>query len=636
MNLLKILDGTPEPPIIDLELKKINETGDYHLATPMYEFQKELTDQIVSLHYPDILKYCETNDTKELIVKSLEICINNCMLVSTHPYLLINHYMPKNLTMKDMPKKLADTSGKFNVLKDLINVILTSSPTKARNVGIIMKNDSRFFDLVEALLLGCTGNKIIKRYVGHNVQKESKKQKTNNIERSTIHLLPCDGNLNRDEDVLSSTKFDVLIVFDGYVDTKHSFVQKIRTQNRRGDAIIIRLVPMKTIEHCKIFYDKEEDNYLYKLISSIVCLREFIGNILPDVFPIYNQKLTYLSSKFFDHLFRARCQTFPSWPLPELPPIPRFTSIDVERSLLTEVHFHYTPYDTSDFIEKPKTKVQKRSYYEMKRLELDYVSNPLKNDMNSLIGIHLYDHASPSVLTSNILTHKLVMELNNAYTDLSKVEQEVNGYKSFNSESQAKVGRREEDVQKSLSQINDDINHVESRINLANRLMLKKEEEGKNLQQEIHDLEAKLKTVNDDYPLEQDQSQFVKNQSEIWNSRDKVTEFIRRIKSKNEECSYMSKEYKNCLESITESEKQIDITKDLILQNREKSDVVSGEGIQEEKKFEQQKQSIIDEIKTEKSRNEALMMKLSTTLKFLKDTSHLKKRKGRGLTPNSK
>ena len=98
----------------------------------------------------------------------------------------------------------------------------------------------------------------------------------------------------------------------------------------------------------------------------------------------------------------------------------------------------------------------------------------------------------------------------------------------------------------------------------------------------------------------------------------------------------MSKEYKNCLESITESEKQIDITKDLILQNREKSDVVSGEEIQEEKKFEQQKQSIIDEIKTEKSRNEALMMKLSTTLKFLKDTSHLKKRKGRGLTPNSK
>lgn len=628
MNLLKILDGTPEPPIIDLELKKTNDTGDYHLATPMYEFQKELTDQIVSLHYPDILKYCETNDTKELIVKSLEICINNCMLVSTHPYLLIHHYMPKNLTMKDMPKKLAETSGKFNVLKDLINVIMMSP--RARNVGIVMKNDTRFFDLVEALLLGCTGNKTFKRYVGHNVQKESKKQKNPNIERTTIHLIPCDGNLLRDEDILLSTKFDLLIVFDAYVDTKHPFVQKIRSQNRRGEAIIIRLVPMKTIEHCKIFYSPEEDNYLYKLISSIVCLREFIGNILPDVFPIYNQKLTYLSSKFFDHLFRGRCLTFPPWPLPELPPIPTFTSVDVERSLLTEVHFHYTPYDSSDFIEKPKTKVQKRPYYEMKRLELDYVSNPLKNDMNSLIGIHSYDHSSPNNLTSNILTHKLVMQLNNAYADLSKAEQEVNGYKSFNNEGQQKVGRREDDVQKSLAKINDDINHVETRISVANKLISKKETEGKTLQDEIRRLESVIQSFD---AHGQDET-FVKNQLQIWESQDKVKGYITRIKSKNEERSYMAKEYENALTSITESEKQKELTKEMILQNRENIEQATSQEAEEEKKFQQQKKRIIDDIKNEKLRNEALKMKLSTTLKFLKDTSHLKKRKGRGLTPN--
>lgn len=176
MDLLKILDGTPEPPIIDLHLKDLNTSGSYELATPMYEFQKELTDQIVSLHYPDILKFCETDSANDLILKSLEICYQNCILVSIHPYLLIKHYMPKNLTLKDILNKLAETSGKFNVLKDLMNVIIHSNNKRDKHIGIVMNNAGKVFDLVEALLLGCTGgtSKIIKRYVGNSVKKESK------------------------------------------------------------------------------------------------------------------------------------------------------------------------------------------------------------------------------------------------------------------------------------------------------------------------------------------------------------------------------------------------------------------------------------------------------------------------------
>ena len=77
--------------------------------TNVADFQKELTDQIVSLHYPDILKYCELNDRREIIIKSLDICLENCQLVSNHPYLLIDHYMPKNLTFKQLPEKLVET-----------------------------------------------------------------------------------------------------------------------------------------------------------------------------------------------------------------------------------------------------------------------------------------------------------------------------------------------------------------------------------------------------------------------------------------------------------------------------------------------------------------------------------------------
>ncbi|KAK6461250.1 class II histone deacetylase complex subunits 2 and 3-domain-containing protein [Scheffersomyces coipomensis] len=645
MNLLKILDGTPEPPIIELDLENVNESGDYHLPTPMYEFQKELTDQIVSLHYPDILKYCETNDTKELIVKSLEICIDNCMLVSTHPYLLINHYMPKNLTQKDLPNKLADTSGKFNVLRDLINVIISNSPSKTKNIAIVMKNNLKFFDLVDALLLGCSSNKNVKRYIGNNVQRESKKTNKGTDSNTTIHLLPHDGVIQRDEDQLEAVKFDTIIVFDGYVDTNHEFVKQIRSQNRRGEAIIIRLVPMKTIEHCKLYYENEtgQKDHLYKLISAIVCLRAYIGNLPPDIFPIYNQKLTFLSSKFFDEVFRTSTRSnFPPWPLPDLPSIPRFTAIDVESSLLTEVHYHYTPYDSADIInlteEEKAKKEAKPSYYESKRLQSDYVTNPLKNSYNQLIGIHSNGGNGSGFNNSSILTHKLIMQLNNAYLDMQRAEEEYNGYVRFNEqESQERSGRREDPLKKTISNIYDDIDHAEVRISTANKWIAKKSEEIETYKTKIKELEEAIHQFPEFNNIEKESNQkYIKNQLEIWELQNKTRELIRRISSKGEEKSFMQKEYQNSEKSIEDSEKEIEELKSQIRENKRKYESFIEQQEDESKEFEVKKKSITHEIKEERIRNEALKIKLNSSLKFLRDTSHLKKRKGRGLTPNSK
>ncbi|KAK6198563.1 class II histone deacetylase complex subunits 2 and 3-domain-containing protein [Scheffersomyces amazonensis] len=643
MNLLKILDGTPEPPIIELDLETINESGDYHLPTPMYEFQKELTDQIVSLHYPDILKYCETNDSKDLIVKSLEICINNCMLVSTHPYLLINHYMPKNLTQKDMPNKLADTSGKFNVLKDLINVIISNSPSKTKNIAIVMNNNMKFLDLVDALLLGCNGNKNVKRYSGNNVQRESKKQNKNSDSNTTIHLLPHDGLVQRDSEQLSTIKFDTIIVFDGYVDTEHEFIKQIRSQNRRGEAIIIRLVPMKTIEHCKVYYSKDSDkkDYLYKLISSIVCLRDYIGNLPPDIFPIYNQKLTFLSSKFFDEVFRTSTRSnFPPWPLPDLPKIPKFSAIDVESSLLTEVHYHYTPYDSTDLINingEEKARDIKPSYYDSKRLQSDYVTNPLKNSYNQLIGIHSTSDTA-GVNNTSILTHKLIMHLSYAYLAMQRCEEEYNGYIKFNEqESQARLGRREDPLKKTISNIYDDIDHAEARINSANKRVLKKLEEIDKVKLRINEIEELLEKFSDKNEIKDEKTlNFIKNQLEIWDLQRKTKELIHKISSKNEEKNFILKEYNNSKQSIEDSEKKIEEIKIEIKENKRKYDTAIDEGDIEDKTFEEKKQALIEQTKEERIRNEALKIKLNSSLRFLRDTSHLKKRKGRGLTPNSR
>mmetsp|Transcript_3900 Transcript_3900/g.4329 ORF Transcript_3900/g.4329 Transcript_3900/m.4329 type:complete len:646 (-) Transcript_3900:1142-3079(-) len=645
MNLLKILDGTPEPPIIDLHLENVNRSGDYHLPTPMYEFQKELTDQIVSLHYPDILKYCETNDKNDLIIKSLEICINNCMLVSTHPYLLINHYMPKNLTLKDMLSKLADTSGKFNVLKDLMNVIILNNTRNTKTIGVVLNNNAKFFDLVEALLLGCSGNKTIKRYVGNYVEKESSKANKNgdsNKPVTNIYLLPFDGKTMKDDEQLAQAKFDLLIVFDSYVDTNHEFFQKIRTQNRRKEAIIIRLVPMRTVEHCQLYYSDmtEQKDYLYKIISSIVCLREHIGILPPDIFPIFNQHLKYLSHTFFDNAFRgSRSNLFPEWPLPDLSKIPKFSATDIERSLLTEVHYHYTPYDSTEGnLHKPQKK--KQSYYEAKRLELDYVTNSLRNDFNTLIGI--FGNESNMTVNSNInrniLTHKLITQLKTAYLNWNIANEEHNTYIDFNSpDIQAGVGRREEDTKHALSKIINDIDHTESRILFAEKKIARNNQELESTKEEMKNFEAKLNTfIADNNISDEKLKKFYEQQIKIWEIQDKIKENLSKINSKHEEKNYMANECSNAANSIAESERQVQIGQELNEELKRKISVSTESGIDERTKFKIQKRQLMEEIESERIKNKAYQTKLGKSLKFLKETSHLKKRKSRGITPNGK
>ena len=134
---------------------------------------------------------------------------------------------------------------------------------------------------------------------------------------------------------------------------------------------------------------------------------------------------------------------FPGWPLPPLAKIPQFTPYDVERSLLTEVHFHYTPYDPNPNAMPCVTEQQeeKPSYYETRRLNLDYITNPLKNSYNILSGIRNDDNYNDS----SILTHKLLLQLNESFLKYDQLDEESKIFNKFNEPEiqEDKIGRRE-------------------------------------------------------------------------------------------------------------------------------------------------------------------------------------------------
>lgn len=127
MDLSKLLASTPVPPLLaplPPASQSSNPSQEYSLPTPMADFQKELSDSIVSLHYSDILKYFETDEDDSLLTDSLSKLFLNIQLISVHPYLLIDHFMPKSLLAKDIPLKLTQTSGKFRALKAVLDVLL--------------------------------------------------------------------------------------------------------------------------------------------------------------------------------------------------------------------------------------------------------------------------------------------------------------------------------------------------------------------------------------------------------------------------------------------------------------------------------------------------------------------------------
>ncbi|SMN19831.1 similar to Saccharomyces cerevisiae YPR179C HDA3 Subunit of a possibly tetrameric trichostatin A-sensitive class II histone deacetylase complex [Maudiozyma saulgeensis] len=480
MDLLKILDTKPVPTIVDSQTLGAsgNVSGDYWLPTTMCLYQKELTDQIVSLHYSDILRYFETMDYKaDVVLESMRTMCLNSEYVATHPYLLINHYMPKSLITRDIPAHLAETSGKFVVLRDLMNLVQKYET----NTAIICR-PGRTMDLVEALLLG---NKVnIKRYDGSSIKSKQKKPKTY---ACTCHLFPSSLVNGKNFQITISDQFDMVISVDPSVDTDATHIQKILKHSRSGKgpdarAPIVRLISINSVDHCNIYfskrYPKDSTELLSKITAGVVVLRDRVGTLPPDLRPIYSQHLNYLVEWLED-------SNLP-WPLPDVYPIKKYNPMDVERSLLSEVKFNQV--EDLDAIFNTNSKKRGRhkdrhgdgsynhknkSYYELKRLKNDYSTNPTKQGMKQLTGITTAGEED-SVnyhLVSGILTHKLIQSIGQVYYDIERQVDELNDYDSmslieddhvnFYTKERDSINIKLQDFNKLIEKFNEDSKNLE-------------------------------------------------------------------------------------------------------------------------------------------------------------------------------
>ncbi|OUM55104.1 hypothetical protein BVG19_g4586 [[Candida] boidinii] len=677
MDLLSILATKPDPPTIHESQffidKEYQNSGDYKLATPLSDFQKELIDQIVSLHYSDILKFFERvtdaegkenanvvlheddsmrSPQEKVIIDSLETLLLNTQLVCSHPYLLIEHYFPKSLTGKDIPKRLADTSGKFKILAILLDLLDSiynpeekesskDKDSKSKKIHhhnnnnqnkdkdtedtvtntkkiikrkeepidiVILSRPGKCIDLLDAL---CMGHRcIIKRYIGSKIKENSHhKSKTLNL---TVHILPSDmKELRKDMALPKNVKF--IIPFDISCNLDNEKINQMKSR----DCKIIRLVPINTIEHIALYYRdlvtaRNYSDYLKPVTAAVVVMRDKVGQLPSDLRAVYSQNLEYLSNFLYDPKSNK-------WPLPEFSPIPYFTSKDVEKSLRSEVKFTFEDDENSingngfnnssnennggstnadadgvdstggtnetlqpinfnvggktqmvGHIFEPmqyfrlsrKTKQEKIDFYETKRLEKNYLSNPLvSKDYSHLSGIIIGDEENDNDISSNgggdrILTHKLMHQFTTKLYELEKLNSEFKSYEDYSSIRQNNMSIMIEAYDKMKTEYDE---NNKNKIDLGNKIndSFNKLNE---LKGEISTLEDKINVigVNDGNESSKLTSQWIKNEREIIELEDSIESATAKSVGLQSETEYMNVEIERANKSKIDSNVEIE------------------------------------------------------------------------------
>lgn len=549
MDLFRILDSPPEPAIIDPNNLVVDagyaKSGDYKVLTPLTDFQKELFDQIVSLHYSDILKFYiqfqnDDADLKDqLIIDSLRVLLENSSLVSIHPYLLIEHFFPKNLTSKDIYKKLIETSGKFKILNDLISLIESQRTVEKFNLVMVSK-PGRCMDLIESLLLAHSCQ--IKRYSGEKLSnyKNKKTHPSREVvdDSFCVHLLPSELeklNTTMYQELLTCN-LNLLISFDISVNVEDQFVQDLLVRNQIP---VLRLVPNNTIEHIALYFrnsfkDKSDREYLKHVTALIVCLRDRVGIIPSELKSIYSQDLKYLQEWFKSIITRDH---FVPWPLPDLRPIKTFDSFDVEKSLLSEVKFENEEDELlqlpNHYKISPKTKT---SYYKSKRSDPRYITSPIEHSSyNKITGI-----SSTIPENTKILTHKLILNFNLILQKQDLLKQEYDIFEKVQPSRDEQVAFTKSEHDK----LSDEIKELKEKIALANDDLNKKQVIADDLKNELRDIDLK-------FEANESKNDYLKRK-ELKDAIDL------KVVNKKQENEYMLKEIDNAKNSIKESETKIE------------------------------------------------------------------------------
>lgn len=251
------------------------ENGIYYLPTTFLPIQRDLQEIVIQI-FGDVL-------AEEVRLKRQKTSINNLLdnaelqetasatssfsqaeklnlfheqlcLITRHPSLLVDHFMPKKLLLLEVNERLLCLSGKLKFFNRFIDALIESSDTNEPVDVLVVTQDVKELELVEGLIIGkrlhynnlCADRLYEGTVVSEKIPNEKQVVKSGKTKRRRVELarnnavkiifpvtlhLATSQKLYNNFTITNSTKFLFIFSFDAAINPKNPNIEFLRTNN---------------------------------------------------------------------------------------------------------------------------------------------------------------------------------------------------------------------------------------------------------------------------------------------------------------------------------------------------------------------------------------------------------------------
>ncbi|KAG7192913.1 uncharacterized protein KQ657_001370 [Scheffersomyces spartinae] len=331
MDLIDILSN--DEPYSGLQVSPLSEEQDsdmvFHLPTPMTQFQMDLNEVMVQLFYGELTQAVfESSPHKRTSIDSIldshpgahntnsgdisgrhyekmNILFNQLRIVSKHPSLLVDHFIPKKLLLLEVVDRLINMSGKFQIFNRLIDNLIDRNE---KYHLMVVAESVKELELIEGLIIGKT--LLYQNLSRSKLYEEDEPTDEDRVNfKLTVYLITTQVLYNK---YTSTTESDVkpnaIFTFDNSLNIKSPSIELLRIGSK---VPILIPTPLFSIDHIIVDHPEPELSLNSHDISSQIFKWQF------NVLKIFIMKRSYYFETnlddFFVEYYEPKMDSLISW-----------------------------------------------------------------------------------------------------------------------------------------------------------------------------------------------------------------------------------------------------------------------------------------------------------------------------------
>lgn len=524
------------------------ENGIYYLPTTFLPIQRDLQEIVIQI-FGDVL-------TEEVRLKRQKTSINNLLdnaglqetastvssfsqveklnlfyeqlcLITRHPSLLVDHFMPKKLLLLEVNERLLCLSGKLKFFNRFIDALVESSDSDKPVDLLVVTQDVKELELVEGLIIGkllhynnlCADRLYEGKVASEKIRSERQAVKSGKTKRRRVELfrnnvtkkifpvtlhLATSQKLYNNFTITNSTKFLLIFSFDSAINPKNPNIEFLRSNNLpNGHNFTLSLdseslktpilvpLPLYSVEHMNVHVPQPsvESELDLNPRSRSEALKKWKVDVLNALVTDRHRAFEINEKDFYLQLYGHKMVSFIDWlhkwdisPFPLTEPIQALSTNLVlslnDSIILKSVKSGTVKYFDADFMNQPnedekdlKSEADLVNFendlavydYRTYRLKLTHLVHKRISDIEGLTNKYR-DEILPSIRLEESIKQVSIDKYEESIADSYKKLRKVNDDANINDK---KLGRTEADLevyQKKEEELNSKLVFLESKF----------------------------------------------------------------------------------------------------------------------------------------------------------------------------